>query len=322
MHDRKRLVPWFVMLLVTGCGARSTPPRPSAGVLADAELGLRVAARVARVAWPDWVPGKVPFVVVGRHEQWQFRADAPPPGYAPHAFPSSLGPMFRAPSLTRPDGTRESFLSPRFFASADRINGSITFTIVEPGLAPFPRVVWAAIFTHEYFHAFQMQDPRWEEDLLAATQAARRSLMDAYNSGALRSSVDAERARVKALLQRLADGHALEVADVEPLVALRAARLHGARDAERALERMEGTARLVEETLDDHAGILADLIPHWQPEPAAARMDRWLGVTDGEFYYATGHGLARLLEATGCPWREQLRGRDLGELLLECVRRR
>jgi hypothetical protein len=64
----------------------------------------------------------------------------------------------------------------------------------------------------------------------------------------------------------------------------------------------------------DVAGLLRTREPGWKPPTAEDALKRRLGVSDGEYYYATGYALARLLDACSPSWKEALRGRDLLEL--------
>ena len=76
--------------------------------------------------------------------------------------------------------------------------------------------------------------------------------------------------------------------------------------------------RYVEERaydLDTVARLFREKESTWKPVSADALLKRRLGVTNGEYYYATGYALARLLDIRAATWKHLFAGKDLGELL-------
>lgn len=318
----------MLALLVAACAHRNPAPaapqetRAPGSAVADASFALTVVQVLARQAWPDWQPGEVPFVVVYPEEQWIFRAPAAPRGYSSQPFESALGPAFRAPSWTRYDGERMDFSPPHFFAQADQADGELTFTIASPALAPFSALDWATVFAHEYFHTFQIVDRRWAGDRDWLAPAYRQRLARLYlDDPDFRASVGEE----LRLQRRLLGGEEeLDCAGLDGLARIRQERLArleaidpALARAERALERFEGIARYFEEAAYESKELL-QLVeardPGWRPEEAGKALDRRLGVSKGEYYYATGFALARLLDRCASGWKQELAGQDLLEL--------
>ena len=279
------------------------------------------------------MPDRVPFVIVSRDEQWIFGTHAPPPGYEAAAGSSELGPVYRAAARTTPDGERAPFDPPHFFATAGRSgSASPILEIAAPELAPFPPSDWVTIFAHEYFHAYQFNDARWADDWSSARQggALRERLRARWAGDAtLRDSILRELDIDRRLLVAARGGARLGVSNLDELLAVRRARaaILDAEDsalakAERALERVEGVARFIEESAYDapaSLAVLRVLDPSFAPPVPEKLLARRLAVSDGEYYYATGWALASLLDATTPKWRDRFAHRDLGELLREAL---
>ena len=321
----KRISFTATVLAMAGCATAQGMRRDAgpAEAVDDARFALKVAQAVARTAWPDWQPGSVPFVLVYPQEQWLFRATRLPTGYEPARVPTPLGDAYRARAWTRPDGVLVPFSPPRFLAQADRHDGHVVFTMAGASLAPFPRPDWATVFTHEYFHTFQMTDPRWRDDATALRQ--REPLNDLMRASAeLRQGVEAELDVYREWLSRLTHGGGFDCARLAVLSPIRGDRERllrtagpGMVAASAALERFEGIARYVEESAYDSAVVLdlfRERVPQWQAPVAQDALRRRLAVVNGEFQYATGYALARLLDLCRPSWKQELRGRDLYDL--------
>jgi hypothetical protein len=324
-----RILP-VAALAASACVGHRPPPASidrqqsvPGGVVADASYALALANILARGAWDDWVPGSVPFVIVYREEQWVFRSGAPLPGYDPHAFSSTLGPVYRAPSWTKYDGLHVTFAPPRFFAQTDRSDGALTFTIAAPSLAPFPISDWATVFAHEYFHTFQMTDARWATDFPLIAPPHRHQLAELSRSDpVMRDTISQE---LDLYASRLRPGEPPRCDDLDALARIRGNRAAflNAIDpqlprAEWALERVEGIARYVEERaydMKDVTQIFRSREPTWEPAPDEKSLKRRLGVEGGEYYYATGYALARILDACNPGWKKSFAGRNLFDLI-------
>jgi hypothetical protein len=61
--------------------------------------------------------------------------------------------------------------------------------------------------------------------------------------------------------------------------------------------------------------------PAWTPDPEDKALKRRLGAPDGEYYYATGYALARILDTCNPGWKKSLGGRNLFELIRAAPRR-
>lgn len=330
---------WCLVLLVfSACAAQpralvgaTAPPRDAARavpseVIDDANFALASAGALEGKAFDGWTPGSVAFVIVYPEEQWLFRSPGPLAGYDPRPFDSELGPVYRAPSLTLHDGKRGPNSPPRFFAHTSNFNGQVTFTIAAPSVAPFPASDWATVFVHEYFHAFQMLDERWKGDAPLLAPERRQRLVELYlGDEAVRTTVDRELEVYATLLQALDQGARPDCAGLPELLNARRERAELLRrvdpvlpQVEQALERMEGTARYVEESAygdSAFAEVVRSRERDWKAAPADIQLRRALGSSRGEYFYATGYALARLLDACNPTWKVELAGRDLLELV-------
>ncbi len=304
----------------------SDSPSALPAIVADARFALEVSSQVAKYAWKDWAPGAIPFVIVYEHEQWIFRSSSAPPGYDPRPVSSGLGPVFRAPAWTQYDGTHVANSPPRFFAQADRFDGAMFFTIVAARYAPFSAPDWATVFTHEYFHIFQLKDERWAGDPPKMARPLRDRLNRLYTENRLfRETVTRELDAYRGLLGALSQGGDVDCHNFQDALQARQARVLLLReidsqlpDAEQALERFEGIARYVEESAYDHEPIVRILRARdrsWHPTSADNSLNRRLGVVDGEYFYATGYALARLLDICNPAWKTSFGAKDLGALL-------
>ncbi len=323
---------WMCCVLVIGISACAGHPRPleravPSAVINDATFALASASTVGGKAFDGWTPGGVAFVIVYAEEQWLFRSDGPLAGYDPLPFTSELGPVYRAPSWTRYDGQRFPNSPPKFFAHTDLFDGKVAFTIAAPSVSPFPASDWATIFVHEYFHSFQMMDDRWLVDAPLLSGARRQQLTELYlRDEAVRATVSRELDVYDTLLQALDHGTRPDCGALPKLLNARSQRAELLSkvdpvlpQAEHAFERMEGIARYVEQRAydaDEFAELVRTREREWKGEPAEVQRRRGLSVSkDGEYYYATGYALTRLLEVCNPAWEEELSGRDLLELV-------
>ncbi|MBI5544014.1 MAG: hypothetical protein HY901_09015 [Deltaproteobacteria bacterium] len=328
----RTLMLYFLGLTVSACAGHKQPAdarlelEVPAHVVADARFALACAAETARGAWEDWSPGSVPFVLVYPDEQWVFRAAAAPAGYDPRPISSELGPAYRAPSWTQYDGARVTFPQ-QFFASADSFDGALTFTIAAPSVAPFLVADWATVFAHEYFHTFQMTQKGWAADLPWIAPLHRRRLAELHrDEPAIRESVSRELSAYASLLQAIHAGGALDWEALGELAQLRRERSlvlskidPNLPRAERALERFEGIARYVEESAYENGAVALHFQgrePGWKQTAWPDRLKRSLGVSEGEYFYATGNALARILDVCHPGWKRMHEGQDLLELSL------
>ncbi len=333
---------WICCLVVIGVSACAGHPRPlvpateemrdaarvvPSEVINDASFALASATALEGKAFDGWTPGSVPFVIVYPEEQWLFRSAGPLAGYDPLPFDSELGPVYRAPSFTRYDGQRFPNSPPRFFAHADVFDGNVTFTIAAPRVAPFPASDWATVFVHEYFHSFQMRDDRWTADAPFLAPERRQQLVELYlGDEAVRTTVTRELEVYATLLRALNEGTRPDCAALPNLLNVRSQRAELLSkvdpvlpQVQHALERMEGTARYVEESAYADAAF-AEAVRNrerdWKAAPADEQLRRALSPTNGQYFYATGYALARLLDGCNPSWKEELGGRDLLDLVM------
>lgn len=326
-------------LLLVACTALScVAPRRAATSTRTLEVPRRIvqlatigldAATAASPAWKGWSPNRYPFCIVDGPDQWLFQAPGRPPGYDDVVRPSPLGEVYRASSLLEIDGTRSAPPASFFaFTSQGRQAGKIAFFIAVPESAPpsdnLTGSEWATVFVHEYFHTFQLGE-HWPVDW-SSFEAARPALSRQYERPDYRRQIAEELATERALVDELDERHQVGHDGVAALLEHRRRRraaLGPLAAADSALELVEGTARFVNQAVyDGEAGAraLRAADARFVPPTREQQLKAGFGVEGPRYWYATGYGLVRLLEALDPTWHERLAQGDLG-VLLACATR-
>jgi hypothetical protein len=179
----------------------------------------------------------------------------------------------------------------------------VQLEIAVPSLAPFPYDGWESVFAHEAFHCYQLKHKmwrRWFRKARAGSQALKKLASLYQHGGWLRADVEDQLQVVQRVLENC-QLSPVALRQIQKSRSQHRTRLYRLSrrlgKTEKAAEIIEGAARFVELGLERRSA-------EHEGRPTVDAPDRGLSVADGQYYYATGYGLMRLLDISGQPWRE------------------
>jgi|GEM_PF-4100003 len=284
------------------------------------QFSVQQIKEFARDFWPGWEPEEVPIYFAEQSgEVIVFNSAGVPKN-------SNSNCLFAEKTIYQL--TQKKELERKFFAYAimdmDMDNGLASIHIDDPELMGDSIIDWVTVFVHEFFHVFQYAQADWlqlfektgslAENVPHLSELYRGSINHRNNITKQLTLIKqiiflAEKPRRKDLVQLLEfrAEHKKLLDEIHP----------GLAEQEQAMEIFEGVGRFVETSFYERPDLVDAAATFYKVnynKSIEANIKAALSVS-GEYYYATGYGMSKILEMTGEKWKEKIANNGFDALL-------